>query len=151
RRGRASRASDRGRRNHRPRAKDHRLRRRLLDGSLVRGSRPRRSPMVVHAAAPRQSVSTASSLDDTFVALADPVRRGVIELLRHKPHQASELADALSMSRPAMSRHLRVLRKTGIVSESEPEHDARVRIYRLEPERFAELRSWLTEVEGFWG
>jgi DNA-binding transcriptional ArsR family regulator len=92
-----------------------------------------------------------SSLDDTFVALADPARRAVIALLRRKPRQAGELADALSMSRPAMSRHLRVLRKTGLVSESEPEHDARVRVYRLEPRRFAELRSWLEDVEGFWG
>ncbi|HYP77911.1 MAG TPA: metalloregulator ArsR/SmtB family transcription factor [Polyangiaceae bacterium] len=96
-------------------------------------------------------MSAASGLDETFVALADPVRRRVVELLRQEPHQASELADALSMSRPAMSRHLRVLRKTGIVSESEPEHDARVRVYRLEPQRFAELRTWLEDVEGFWG
>jgi DNA-binding transcriptional ArsR family regulator len=65
-------------------------------------------------------MSEASSLDDTFLALADPVRRGVVELLRRKPHQASELADAFSISRPAMSRHLRLLRKTGLVSESEP-------------------------------
>jgi DNA-binding transcriptional ArsR family regulator len=93
----------------------------------------------------------ASSLDDTFVALADPVRREVIELLRRKPHKASDLAEALAMSRPAMSRHLRILRKTGLVSESEPEHDARVRVYRLEPQRFAELRTWLEDVEGFWG
>jgi len=106
---------------------------------------------VVHAAAAGQRLNAASSLDGTFVALADPVRRGVIELLRRKPHQASELADALSMSRPAMSRHLRVLRKSGLVSESEPEHDARVRVYQLEPQRFAQLRSWLEEVEGFWG
>lgn len=95
-------------------------------------------------------MTAASGLDDTFVALADPTRRAVIELLRRKPRQASELADALSMSRPAMSRHLRVLRKTGLVSESEPEHDARVRVYRLEPRRFAELRTWLEDVEGFW-
>jgi len=96
-------------------------------------------------------MSVSSNLDGTFAALADPVRRGVIELLRRKPRQASELADALSMSRPAMSRHLRVLRKSGLVSESEPEHDARVRVYQLEPQRFAQLRSWLEEVEGFWG
>jgi DNA-binding transcriptional ArsR family regulator len=96
-------------------------------------------------------MSAASGLDATFVALADPARRGVIELLRRKPRKASELADSLSMSRPAMSRHLRVLRKTGLVSESEPEHDARVRLYRLEPHPFAELRGWLEEVEAFWG
>lgn len=50
-----------------------------------------------------------------------------------------------------MSRHLRVLRKTGLVTESDPAHDARVRIYRLEPEPFAQLRHWLDQVEAFWG
>jgi DNA-binding transcriptional ArsR family regulator len=96
-------------------------------------------------------LSEPSSLDRTLVALADPTRRGVVELLRKSPRRASELADELSMTRPAMSRHLRVLRKTGLVTESELEHDARVRMYRLEPGPFAELRSWLTEVEAFWG
>jgi DNA-binding transcriptional ArsR family regulator len=96
-------------------------------------------------------LSEPSSLDRTLVALADPVRRGVIDLLRARPRQAGELADELSMTRPAMSRHLRVLRKTGLVTESDPEHDARVRIYRLEPEPFAQLRRWLDQVEAFWG
>lgn len=90
-------------------------------------------------------------LDQTLLALADPTRRGVIELLRQEPRRASDLAEALAMTRPAMSRHLRVLRRSGLVSESEPEHDARVRVYRLEPGPFAELREWLTEVEAFWG
>jgi DNA-binding transcriptional ArsR family regulator len=48
-----------------------------------------------------------------------------------------------------MSRHLRVLRKSGLVESSEHE-DARVRVYRLRPERFGELREWLEEVEQFW-
>jgi DNA-binding transcriptional ArsR family regulator len=90
-------------------------------------------------------------LDRTLLALADPTRRGVIDLLRKRPRRASELAELLSMTRPAMSRHLRLLRKTGLVSESEPEHDARVRLYRLEPEPFSQLRDWLDEVEAFWG
>jgi DNA-binding MarR family transcriptional regulator len=71
--------------------------------------------------------------------------------LRRAPRRASQLADELNLPRPAMSRHLRVLRKSGLVSEREPEHDARVREYRLEPQCFAELRAWVTEVEGFWG
>ena len=75
----------------------------------------------------------------------------MIDLLRKKPRKASDLADALDMTRPAMSRHLRVLRKTGLVSESELEDDARVRVYRLEREPFHELSGWLTEVEAFWG
>ncbi len=90
-------------------------------------------------------------LDDTLAALADPHRRRIVELLRQEPRRASQLADELGLPRPAMSRHLRVLRKSGLVSEREPEHDARVREYRLEPERFAELHDWVTEVEAFWG
>jgi len=92
-----------------------------------------------------------AKLDRTLLALADPTRRGVIDLLRRKPRKASDLADEPPLSRPAMSRHLRVLRKTGLVSESELEHDARVRVYRLEREPFTELRGWLDEVEAFWG
>jgi DNA-binding transcriptional ArsR family regulator len=91
-----------------------------------------------------------TDLDRTLLALADPTRRGVVELLRKRPRRAGELAELLSMTRPAMSRHLRLLRKTGLVSESEPEHDARVRLYRLEREPFVELRGWLEEVEAFW-
>jgi DNA-binding transcriptional ArsR family regulator len=90
------------------------------------------------------------ALDQTFAALADPTRRAVIGLLRAKPRRAGELADALHMTPPAMSRHLRVLRKSGLVDEDEPEHDARVRIYRLRRERFTELREWVEDVEAFW-
>jgi DNA-binding transcriptional ArsR family regulator len=93
----------------------------------------------------------SSGLDATLAALADPTRRGVIDLLRRKPRRAGELADALSMSAPAMSRHLRVLRKAGLVDERELDDDARVRVYRLRPERFGALRTWLDQVEAFWG
>jgi DNA-binding transcriptional ArsR family regulator len=91
------------------------------------------------------------NLESTLAALAEPTRLAVIDLLRKRPRCASEIADALSMSRPAMSRHLRVLRKAGVVSESELEDDARVRVYRLEQEPFGALRGWLDEVEAFWG
>jgi DNA-binding transcriptional ArsR family regulator len=95
-------------------------------------------------------VEVAGRLDQTFAALADPTRREVIDLLRAGPRRASEIAEELRMSRPAMSRHLRVLRKTGLVTESDLEDDARVRMYRLEREPFTELRGWLDEVEAFW-
>jgi len=88
-------------------------------------------------------------IDHTFRALADPTRRGVIELLRGKPRRASDLADAFNLSRPAMSRHLRVLRSSGLV-ETSSEADARERIYTLRPERFRELRDWVDHVEKFW-
>jgi DNA-binding transcriptional ArsR family regulator len=104
--------------------------------------------VVVHAK--DQRLSTPAHIDRTLLALADPTRRGVIELLRREPRRASELAELLSMTRPAMSRHLKLLRKSGLVSESEPDHDARVRMYRLERQPFDELRSWLDEVELYW-
>jgi DNA-binding transcriptional ArsR family regulator len=91
-----------------------------------------------------------NQLDDTLAALADPSRRGVVDLLRRKPQRAGDLARALELSAPAMSRHLRVLRKAGLVEEQGLDDDARVRVYRLKPERFRALRSWAAEVEGFW-
>ena len=92
-----------------------------------------------------------SELDRTFTALADPTRRRVVELLRGGALRAGELAEALSMSPPAMSRHLRVLRRAGLVREDGLPDDARARVYRLERARIAELRGWLEEVEAFWG
>lgn len=93
---------------------------------------------------------SARDLDRTFAALADPTRRGVIDLLRRSPRRAGELAEALSMSAPAMSRHLRVLRTTGLVEETALEDDARVRVYRLRHAPFSSLRRWLDQVEAFW-
>ncbi|MCA9647344.1 MAG: winged helix-turn-helix transcriptional regulator [Myxococcales bacterium] len=92
----------------------------------------------------------AQPLDATLTALADPARRRTIELLREEPRRSSDLAEALGLSRPLMSRHLKVLRKAGLVEERAAEHDARNRVYRLKPERFTELRGWVEEVEAFW-
>jgi len=92
-----------------------------------------------------------AGVDRTLAALADPTRRGVVYLLLRQPRRAGEIADALAATRPAMSRHLRVLRRAGLVEESSLEEDARARLYRLRRGPFAELRSWLDEVEGFWG
>src|SRR5262249_12643340 len=100
--------------------------------------------------AAEQSEEGMSNLDRTLFALADPTRRGVIELLRRKPRRAGELAESLAMSAPAMSRHLRVLRQTGIVEEDHQGEDARVRLYPLRREPFRALGRWLEEVESFW-
>lgn len=86
----------------------------------------------------------------TFGALADPSRRGVVDLLRRKPRRAGELATELGLTAPAMSRHLRILRDTGLVERAFDDDDARANIYRLRPERFAELRSWLDDVDRLW-
>lgn len=78
-------------------------------------------------------MSDSVQLDRTLAALADPTRRAVIEHLRTRPHRAGDLADALGMSAAARSRHLRVLRKSGLITDDEVEHDARVRLYPLQP------------------
>lgn len=93
---------------------------------------------------------SAASLDRTLAALADPTRRRVVDLLKKKPRRAGELAEAMDMSAPAMSRHLRVLRKTGLIADVGHEDDARVKLYRLSPAPFEDLRHWLDEVEAFW-
>jgi DNA-binding transcriptional ArsR family regulator len=92
-----------------------------------------------------------ADLDSTLTALADPARRAVVDLLQREPRCSSALAEDLELSRPAMSRHLRVLRQAGLVEEASLEHDARVRVYRLRREPFVALREWLQDVEGFWG
>ena len=92
----------------------------------------------------------SAALDRTLAALADPDRRRAIDLLRQGPLRAGDLATAIGLPAPAMSRHLRVLRQSGLVEESHPEFDARVRIYSLRAGPIAELRQWLDETEAMW-
>jgi DNA-binding transcriptional ArsR family regulator len=96
-------------------------------------------------------MSGDAALDTALAALADPTRRAVVQLLREGPLRAGELAAALELTPPGLSRHLRVLRRAGLIDDDEPEHDARVRLYRLEPAGFAPLRDWIDELEAFWG
>ena len=84
-------------------------------------------------------------MEKTFAALGDPTRLAVINLLSDRPHRAGELANALQMSAPALSRHLRVLCKCGLIAADVPDSDARVRLYRLQPAAFALTRQWLDE------
>ncbi len=89
-------------------------------------------------------------LDDTLAALADPVRRRAVELLAERPRRAGELAGELGATPSAMSKHLRVLRLHGLVAETHPDFDARVRIYTLCSAPMTELRSWLDIAERGW-
>jgi DNA-binding transcriptional ArsR family regulator len=92
----------------------------------------------------------ATNLDSTFAALADPTRKAVVGLLSRGPRRAGDLAESLDQSPAAMSRHLRVLRRSGLIAPGGLDNDARVRLYHLRREPFDELREWLTEVEAFW-
>ncbi|WGM38837.1 metalloregulator ArsR/SmtB family transcription factor [Caulobacter sp. NIBR1757] len=92
----------------------------------------------------------AARLDQTLAALADPHRRQVVELLRERPRRAGELAEAAGLTPPAMSRHLKTLRRSGLVEESHPEFDARVRVYHLRAEPMMDLLRWLEQTERMW-
>lgn len=94
--------------------------------------------------------SGARAIDAALAALADPTRWRVIELLSERPRRAGEMAAALRATPPALSRHLRVLRGSGLVEEVRVEDDGRVRVYRLRREPFDALSRWLEGLERFW-
>jgi DNA-binding transcriptional ArsR family regulator len=81
---------------------------------------------------------------EAAAAIADPIRRRVLELVRDRELPAGELARQFDVSRPAVSRHLRVLREAGLVHER---REGRLRLYRADLEPLAELRDWL---ERYW-
>lgn len=99
---------------------------------------------------PGAPVSPKRSIDATLAALADPHRRRAVELLGQKPRRAGELAEALNLPAPAMSRHLRALKESGLVEETHPPFDARVRIYTLKEGAMADLKAWLAKTEAMW-
>jgi DNA-binding transcriptional ArsR family regulator len=81
---------------------------------------------------------------EAAAAIADPIRRRVLELVRDDELTAGDIAKEFTVSRPAVSRHLRVLRETGLVSERRA---GKHRLYRANLEPLAELRDWL---DGYW-
>jgi DNA-binding transcriptional ArsR family regulator len=89
-------------------------------------------------------------VDEVFFALADPTRVHVVTLLGEQPRRASELAEALGQSRPGMSRHLRILRRAGLLREEGDERDGRARRLVLEPAGLDRVRAFVDEVQGFW-
>jgi DNA-binding transcriptional ArsR family regulator len=79
--------------------------------------------------------------------LADPTRRRIVELLAERERDAGEIASHFDVSRPAVSRHLRVLRENGLVRSR---GEAQRRIYSLDPAPLAEVDEWLARYRGFW-
>lgn len=86
-------------------------------------------------------------MTNAFEILAEPNRRRVLDLLRERERTVGELVDALGMSQPAVSKHLRVLRDAGLV---EARVDAQRRIYTLRPEPLADVDAWLEPYRKFW-
>jgi DNA-binding transcriptional ArsR family regulator len=83
-------------------------------------------------------------------ALAEPTRWRAVELLSVSPRRAGELSDALDVSAPTMSKHLRVLLKAGVVTDERPPDDARARVFRLHPESVVALRARLDQLQAHW-
>jgi DNA-binding transcriptional ArsR family regulator len=87
------------------------------------------------------------SPEATFQALADPTRRAVLDLLRRGSQPAGEIAGAFPISRPAISKHLRLLRRAHLVREH---REGRNRVYHLNPEPLRAVDSWLDQYRTFW-
>jgi DNA-binding transcriptional ArsR family regulator len=83
----------------------------------------------------------------TLAALADPTRRELVTLLARGELSAGDLADRFPVSRPAISRHLRVLRESGLVHVRT---EGRRRLYALDPRPLAELDDWLEQYRDLW-
>ncbi len=83
-----------------------------------------------------------------FAAIADPTRRAILDALRQRERSAGEIAALFPVSRPAVSRHLRVLRGAGLVRER---RSARSRIYSLQPAPLQDVERWLEHYRLFWG
>ena len=86
-------------------------------------------------------------MDAVLQAMADPSRRTVLGILRDHPATAGELAEALPIARPGVSRHLRVLREAGLVDVRQ---EAQRRIYSIRPEPFIEVDEWLDDYRSLW-
>ncbi len=91
--------------------------------------------------------TAAAALDATFAALADPTRRAIIARLAQGEASVMELAAPFAMSQPAISKHLKVLERAGLVSRH---RDGQRRPCRLQAQRLAEATSWLENYREFW-
>jgi DNA-binding transcriptional ArsR family regulator len=83
----------------------------------------------------------------SVAVLGDPVRRELIDLLARREWAAGEIAELFPVSRPAVSRHLRVLREAGLVTVRT---EGKRRLYRLDPQPLQELDAWLGRYRDLW-
>jgi DNA-binding transcriptional ArsR family regulator len=90
---------------------------------------------------------TAEQLDTTFAALADPIRRAILARLADADATVTELAEPFSVSLPAISRHLKVLERAGLITRGRA---AQYRPCRLEPQRLGEAAGWLENYRLLW-
>jgi DNA-binding transcriptional ArsR family regulator len=89
----------------------------------------------------------AAQLDATFAALADPTRRAILARLAGGAASVTELAEPFAMSQPAISKHLKVLERAGLISRA---RDAQRRPRRLEPAALRQANAWIEQYRRFW-
>ena len=87
---------------------------------------------------------------DPFHAVADPTRRAILDRLRHGEAPVADIAAQFTMSRPAISRHLRVLRDARLVRERRGGGDGRQRLYQVTPGPLRTVAQWAQAYEAFW-
>lgn len=92
-------------------------------------------------------MTSATRLDATFAALADPTRRAILARLASGEASVNELAKPFDMSQPAISKHLKVLERAGLISR---DRDAQRRLSRLEAAPLAEANDWLERYRRYW-
>jgi DNA-binding transcriptional ArsR family regulator len=99
---------------------------------------------------PNETVPRPAAHADPFLAVADPTRRAILDQLRDGEAPVAQLAAAFDMTRPAVSRHLRVLRDARLVRERRGGEDGRQRIYQLTPGPLREVAQWADGYTVFW-
>ncbi|MFB2771314.1 ArsR/SmtB family transcription factor [Pelatocladus sp. BLCC-F211] len=92
-------------------------------------------------------MSRPAASADVFVAIADPTRRALLDLLRTGEQPVKQLAEPFAMSLPAISQHLQVLCEAGLVQMRKA---GRQRLYRLNPEPLKQISDWIADYEQFW-
>src|SRR5229473_683823 len=92
-------------------------------------------------------MSPSQRLDATFAALADPTRRAILSRLASGEASVTELAKPFAMSQPAISKHLKVLERAGLISRGQ---DAQRRPRRLDAKPLAQATAWLENYRRFW-
>ena len=84
---------------------------------------------------------------DVYEAIAEPNRRRIVEMVGVREHTAGEIGEALNISQPGASKHLRILREAGLLGVRK---DAQRRVYRLNPDKLAEVDAWLQQYRRYW-
>ena len=96
---------------------------------------------------PKHAAARAAAADDVWRAVADPTRRAILDRLRGGPAPVNALAGEFAQSRPAISKHLRVLREARLVTET---RSGRERLYELQPRPLQQVAGWIEGYRSFW-